>query len=392
MALRATAALAALLLALAGGAAAQGMGKAPKAEYGSSAAFGRDGTLFVVTKQDQHVLLQRSGDVGRTWSAPSVVNAAPEAISADGENRPKLLVLADGALLVTWTQPLPTPYSGAIRAARSDDGGASFAAPVTVHHDRAEITHRFETPMVDAAGRIHVAWIDKRDLEAAKAANQPYRGAAIYAAVSEDGGRSFKPETKVADHSCECCRIAGAIDADGSPLLLWRHVFEPNERDHALAKLGADGAPESFQRATFDRWKVDGCPHHGPSLAVAADGTRHAVWFNMVAGRGQASYGRLAQGPQGLRVEGQRALGGDRASHADLAVAGRRVGVVWKEFDGDKTRLMGEFSDDGGQTFRSVELAATEGISDQARALARGDVLYAFWRTEREGMRLFQLP
>ena len=40
-----------------------------------------------------------------------------------------------------------------------------------------------------------MAWIDKRDLEAAKANKAPWRGAGIYAAISLDGGRSFQPNT-----------------------------------------------------------------------------------------------------------------------------------------------------------------------------------------------------
>jgi hypothetical protein len=35
-----------------------------------------------------------------------------------------------------------------------------------------------------------------------------YRGAAVYRNESQDGGRSFGPDINVADHACECCRIA----------------------------------------------------------------------------------------------------------------------------------------------------------------------------------------
>lgn len=240
---------------------------------------------------------------------------------------------------------------------------------------------------MDRDGRVYLAWIDKRDLESAKAAKKPYRGAAIYATVSDDGGRSFRPEVKVADHSCECCRIATAIDPDGAPLILWRHVYEPNERDHALAKLNPDGTPSSVERATFDRWKVDGCPHHGPSLAVAPDGTRHAVWFNQKDGEGRVFYGRLVAGG----VEGQRFVGGERAAHADLVVADRRVAIVWKEFDGERTQLRAEVSGDGGYSFKQLTLGAADGASDHPRAIQRGGDLFAYWRTEREGMRLFAL-
>lgn len=382
----------ALLLGLAAlpAAAMDGMpGTAARPELGASAAFAPDGTLLVASKQGEHVVLRRSTDEGRSWSAPSPVNAQPETISADGENRPKIAFATDGGLLVSWTRPLGKPYSGAIRLARADDG-EHFAPPLTVHRDPAEITHRFETLLALPGNRVLAAWIDKRDLEAAKG-KTPYRGAAIYTALSTDGGRSFQPERKLADHSCECCRIAAATDGDGAPLLLWRHVFAPNERDHALARLQPDGGAAAVQRATFDRWKVDGCPHQGPSLAVDADGVRHAVWFNQKDGEGRVHYGRLRLGNE-IRVEGQRPVGGPRAAHADLAVAGGQLAIAWKEFDGERTRLGLLRSADGGRSFAEQPLAATDGASDQPRVIARQDKLYVFWHTEKEGFRLFPLP
>lgn len=364
-----------------------GMAKKVRTELASSAAFAADGRLLAVAKQGDHLLLYRSDDQGASWSAPVIVNAQPEAISGDGENRPKIVFAQDGGVLVSWTKPLGKPNTGEARLARSDDGGASFAAPITVHHDRQEITHRFEAITVGGDGRVYIAWIDKRDLESAKAAQKPYRGAAIYAAVSKDGGRSFKPEVKVADHSCECCRIATAIDTDGTPLILWRHVFEPNERDHALTKLRANGTPTSVERVTFDRWKVDACPHHGPALAVAPDGTRHAVWFNVKDGAGRVFYGRLMAGG----IDGQRFIGGEQAAHADIAIAGSRIAIVWKEFNGERTQLRGEISEDGGNSFKQLEPGAADGASDHPRVIKRGNDLFAYWRTEREGMRVFPL-
>jgi hypothetical protein len=66
-------------------------------------------------------------------------------------------------------------------------------------------------------------------------------GAALYYSVSEDSGATFKGDFKVADHSCECCRIALALTRDGKVAAMWRHVFEPNVRDHAFAILPSDG-------------------------------------------------------------------------------------------------------------------------------------------------------
>lgn len=387
--------LAALLLQASPASSADGShsappAKAPRLELGTSATFAPDGRLAVVAKEGGHVVLRLSADDGVTWSEPVRVNAIPEAIAADGESRPRLAFGRNGSVLVSWAKPLNKPYTGAIRFARSDDGGRHFSDPITVHRDTSEITHRFESFAVGPDGRIAIAWIDKRDQERAKSEKQPYAGAAIYAAISDDDGVSFKPEFKVADHSCECCRTTVAIEADGTPLVFWRHVFQPNERDHAVARLLPEGRVESVQRVTFDRWRVDACPHHGPSLALDSTNVRHAVWFNHVNGEGHVYYGRLPQ-REGESVSGQRTIGGALAAHADLAVSHQRVAIVWKEFDGQKTLLRAEISEDGGLAFRAVELGSTAGASDQPRALQRGDALYAFWRTEREGMRLFRL-
>lgn len=359
-----------------------------RAELATAAAFGPDGTLYAVSKDGEHLQLFRSGDDGASWRGPLKVNARPEPIAADGDSQPRIAFNRDGDLLVSWTKPLPRPYTGEIRLARLPAGGAAFDEPITVHRDRAEITHRFQNILAGPDGRVTAVWIDKRDQEAARGRKQPYRGAAIYAAVSADGGRSFAPETRVADHACECCRIALTADRDGTPIALWRHVFAPNERDHAIARLKPDGAPEAVARATFDRWQVDACPHHGPALAVDEAGTRHAAWFNVREGEGRVFYGRI--GAAG--VEGQMPVGGPRAAHADIATADGVLAIVWKEFDGERNRLRGLRSTDGGRSFAPLELAATAGAADQPRLLARAGRLYAFWRQADEGFRLYPLP
>jgi hypothetical protein len=138
-----------------------------------------------------------------------------------------------------------------------------------VHADRQEITHRFESIGFDAEGVLHAVWIDKRDLEAAPkvGGKSSYRGAAIYRNISRDGGATFGPDTKVADHSCECCRIALAWAAMGPA----RHVAPCVRAQCARPRLCGAGChsrqPATTVRATFDEWHINACPHHGPGLA-----------------------------------------------------------------------------------------------------------------------------
>ncbi|MFM1989697.1 MAG: hypothetical protein RJA99_2654 [Pseudomonadota bacterium] len=367
-------------------------GRAPRPALAVSAVFSPDGRLWVAGLDERRRLfVQSSADDGRSWGPRTLPDLGDEVVAADGEQRPKIAFGPDGrTVILAWTRPLARPYTGEIRMARSEDGGRRFGAPFTVHADRQPITHRFESIAFDVRGRLHVLWVDKRDAEAARAAaavagraKADWPGAAIWRVVSEDGGRSFSPDLRVADHSCECCRIALAPSPDGGIAAMWRHVFDGRERDHAFARIGGADAPSpATVRASADRWAVDACPHHGPGLAAADGGGYHAVWFGERDGVGAVRYGRLtADGaPAGDAV----ALPDPGAEHADVIAAGGRVAVVWRSFDGVATRLRAWVSDDGGTRFALRELARSPRENDHPRLARRGDRLVAVWRTDQE--------
>lgn len=362
-----------------------GVGRdAARMDLAASVAFDAQGVLWSAGVSGGHVVVRRSADAGKSWSAPQPVNAVPEGIGAEGDARPKIAPGLRGEVYVTWTKPLAKPYTGDIRFARSIDGGKTFSAPITVHTDRQEITHRFDALAVTREGKVFIAWIDKRDL-AAPEKGAPYRGAAVYFAVSDNQGASFRGDYKLADHSCECCRIALLPRDDGSVLALWRHVFEPNVRDHALAVMHADGRAGAARRATYDEWALDVCPHHGPSLAADAEGRLHAVWFTQGAKREGVFYGRLRASGEG-GVDALRRVGGVAAEHADIAAAGKRVVVVWKEFDGTRSQLRAMISDNGGDAWRERALRATAGASDQPRIVQHNGAFYAVWNTREDGL------
>lgn len=189
------------------------------AALGTSAASDSSGRLWIAYAEQQgegaNVLLRRSDDEGATWQQPVRVTAKPEPVAADGENRPKIAFGPGTEIYVSWTSPTSAAFTGDIRFARSLDAGKHWSAPQVLHRDRQVITHRFESMLVDGAGRIWVAWIDKRDLKQAEAEKRDYAGAAIYYAYSDDRGASWRGDFKLADHTCECCRIALAKDEIG---------------------------------------------------------------------------------------------------------------------------------------------------------------------------------
>jgi hypothetical protein len=365
---------------------------AKRAELGSSAALDATGKLWVASKESSvdgdFVVVRGSSDDGKTWSAPRRVNRLPEAIAAQGEDGPKLSFGPKGQMYVSWTRPTGKNYSGDIRFSASTDGGAVWSAAVNVHRDEQVITHRFGSMIVDRSGRIFIIWIDKRDAVAATAANgAKYEGGALYYAVSDDGGAHWRGDFKIADHSCECCRIALTQDAEGAPLAFWRHVYPSGERDHALVKLTADGKVGPIQRATFDGWKIEACPHQGPALAVA-DQTTHAVWFDVVGNEGKVFYGRL----QADKVDGQRALPDPRAENATISAIGQRVWVVWKSFDGKKNNIGSMSSSDGGKTWTEKVVASATGNVDQPHLMLQGNAALLVWNTDEQGVQVRRLP
>ena len=371
---------------VAGAAAPAHAAHAPRAQLATGAAFAPDGSLWMVGLDAQQQLSTwRSTDMA-TWTAPHPLDTRGDAISADGENRPKIAFGPQGQAVISYTRPLDKPYTGWIRMLRSSDGGESYSAPFTVHHDTQEITHRFESIAFDGAGALHAVWIDKRDLQTG---GKGYVGAAIYQAVSTDGGQTFGPDTKVADHSCECCRIALAQGPDGKLRALWRHVFGTGTRDHAFANL-SDSAPNIFKRATFDEWNVQACPHQGPGLARADATTNpgyHAVWFGIRKEKGAdvaaVRYARLGADGQPV-ASTMRALPDAQAEHADVAAIGDQVAIVWRSFQGKDTALKAWLSKDAGKTFETRVLATARGNNDQPRLVSNGSRMVVVWRTDEQ--------
>lgn len=357
-------------------AASSALAAAPRPALGTSGAFDAQGRLWIAHVDDGGIVLQSSSDQGRSWSAPRQVLPKPEAVEANGEARPKIAFGPQGQLYLSYTQALQKAHTGNIRFVRSTDGGQTFSAPFTVQRDRAPIDHRFDDLQVDSQGRIFLTWLDRRDKEAAQDAQRPYRGIAIYYAVSTDQGASFGNDSKLADHTCECCRIATAVDAQGRVNAMWRHIFEPNIRDHAVAILPASASPASPQRATDEGWKIDACPHHGPALAFDSSGQRHQVWFT-----GANDDGGLFYAGNGKPLR----LGGPQAEHGDVAAIGNRITVAWKEFNGNATAIHAKVSPDGGATWSERTIATTQGASDHPHLLRHSGAVWLLWRTVDEG-------
>ena len=358
----------------------------------TSVLFDKTGNLWRVKESQGFVVVDSSNDQGAHFSKPINVNLEMQQIGTSGDAKPKIAIGPEGNIYVTWTQALSKPYTGYIWFSRSTDHGKTFESPQIVHKDKSEITHRFDAINVNSDGRIFIAWVDKRDLEKAKLKNndKEYDGAGIYYAVSDNHGESFKPEKKIIDSSCECCRIALTNDASGNVIAMWRQLYDKSIRDHAVAKIDIKDNI-IVNRATFGGWKIDACPHHGPALSRGGDWGYHMAWFDGGEKAG-LFYGRM-DGDTWVSSPPKRFGNVNfQAGHPALLSINEKVYLAWKEINELGNYIVLATSEDGGKNWLEAKiLKKSEGASDYPELIQFNNKAFLSWNTMKDGYQLISL-
>ena len=194
------------------------------------------------------------------------------------------------------------------------------------------------------------------------------------------------------DNTCECCRVALAFDPKRQPVIVYRVIFSGHERDHAVIRFSDTGRALPAQRVAEDHWVIDGCPHHGPSVAVTADGTVHAAWFTEGTTRQGLFYARATDHAQPFSTP--KAIGNfaQRPGRPSLLTVGNTLWLAWKEFDGQRLLIKEQHSMDAGRHW-SIEriIGETHHAADHPVLIALGREAYLSWMTHDEGYRLIKL-
>jgi len=362
-----------------------------------SASFGPDGKLWLAWVFAGHVYVQHSSDQGKTYSAPSIVNRAPEKIAARAENRAKIQLDKAGNIYISWTQSLNKLYTGNIRFSRSVDGGQSFSQPITVNDDLQEISHRFDSMVVSDDGKVFISWLDKRDQQAAKDKQQEYIGGALYYSYSADQGKTFSKNMNLSDNSCVCCRIAMALDNNNLPVIAWRDIYGNDAknqiRDHSLITFSSALKPTKKIRLSNEQWKINGCPHHGPALDVDGNNVVHSTWFNDTDTANVLFYGNSSNAYNAMGFgQADKQSAHPYVATLDQDGVNQTVFLVWKEFDGKKTDILMKTSKDAGLSWsQNKVISTTAGSSDHPLLVKNSKAVYLSWHTQDEGYRFTPL-
>ncbi len=347
------------------------------------------GRLWIAWSAGGAVSVAHSDDDGKSFSPPIVIGQHGAMLDVGADARPQIVLDTQGRVTVAYDVFKDRQYNAQVMVSTSADGTA-FSAPHSLSSEPA--SQRF--PMLEATqdGAIFMAWLDKRTVAAARSKGIAQAGAALAYAWSHDGGASFGPEQIAADHSCECCRLALAFDAQQRPVVLLRSIYGKNERDHAVVTFSADGSAGPAYRVAADHWAIDGCPHHGPSLAVAGDGSYQAAWFTLGQARQGLFYARSADGGKTFSAPSAVGDADQQAGRPQLLARGNEVWLAWKEFDGKRVFIKARHSADAGLHWSADRLiGSTSAYADHPQLTAGRQHVYLSWMTRAEGYRLIPL-
>jgi hypothetical protein len=363
-------------------------GSTPEA-FTAAPAFAPDGTLWLVRPRVDRIVVLRSTDLGKTFSEPVMVTPEPMNLDWGPDARARIAVDPEGGLIVTFGIFRDAHFNGRALFARSRDGGASFTRPRPITADAT--SQRFEVAAVDPQGRVFATWIDKRNVGKARAAGKAYPGAAL-AYAWENGEAGFGDTSIALDNTCECCRLGVAFAGPGRPAVAFRNIFAGSVRDHGVVTFDEAGKPGPVRRVSVDDWKIEACPHHGPSIAIAPDGSYHVAWFTDGQRRKGLFYARAESADAPYTTPRALSAANRQPARPYLLARGSDLHLVWKEFDGDKVAVRWQVSHDSGRQWRDPRtVAETADASDHPLLVADKQRAYLSWLTRIEGYRLIPL-
>jgi len=371
---------------------------AEKTEAAEPAVAGaRDGTVYAAWVEhrgrEADVWLAHFDAEAKTLAPPARVNPNAGEATAWRGDPPTLAVASDGTVYVGWTaRDEAAPHATTLYLSASRDGGRSFASPVKVNDDRKHCDRGLHSLAVAEGGRVYVAWLDNRNIEppkpteggAAHAHSEPNRE--VFFASSEDGGRTFTPNLKVAGEACPCCKTSLAVGDDGHVYAAWRQVLPGNLRHIAVAS--SDDGGHAFSPPAVvsdDRWELQGCPVSGPSLA-AAGGALRVLWYTAgEAGRPGLYWSESRDGGHTFSPRRALADAGGRGTPVLLRDAGG-FKAVWEGSEGTTpVALTVGLKDEGASSGPSTQPSILSGTGALPAAAEAGDRLFVAYVAGGEG-------
>jgi len=239
---------------------------------------------------ERTLFLLRSNDSGATFEPPVPFRKVPiykfqsktpgKTMSFSTHVLPRLTADAD-TIWLGWVEALKGGPTVQYMVARSTDGGRTFSDPIPAHGEAAK-RPGFTSLSLGADGTLLTSWLDGR--------NQVQQPFLALMPKGTESKKRFETDLLVyagpeAKGICPCCDLSVARTRNGQTYVGFRDN-DSGHRDICIAKSSSE-RPGTFEPpvpVTSQHWKFDGCPHDGPSLALAGD-RLHLLWMDAHTGK-----------------------------------------------------------------------------------------------------------
>lgn len=334
------------------------------------------------------------------WSDPQAIAHGDDWV-VSWANTPHIAATADGALWAHWLQKAGSAkYAADIALVRSGDGGKSWSAPLLVNDDGTATEHGFVSLWPASADTLGVAWLDGRLTARTGPADADHENPHKAHAKAGPGAPMMTLRTTTFDSSlgrhdertldlstCDCCQTGAALTATGVAVA-YRDRDPAEVRDIHVARFD-DGAWQPPSRVHADDWTMPACPVNGPD--IAATGSEAVVgWYTAPGGTPMVKLARSRDG--GATFDAPVVLDSGEAVQGRVSVAldADAAWVLWlRETDASQSLQLARFTADLSQELERIEVARLQGrgrgTGVPQLALADG-AAYVIWTDVMDGV------
>jgi hypothetical protein len=255
-----------------------------------------------------NLYIQKSTDMGKTFSQPIRVNDVKDSIKVEEQwSAPALSIGPSNDIHVVWykadhSNPDKYPYGQVtLQYSKSVDGGITFTPAVNPAPNDPKGEQSYPFLAISPDDKVYISYLN---LDYDKPTDMSGTPTVLRVVSSQDGGKTFSNST-VADHSaCQCCSTVVKFGPQNDIYVTSRSTFQNNSialtndtktdyqidggqnqtiiRDITVSHSTDGPIGQNFTtpvQVGNDRWFMNGCPDAGPGMDFDKSGNMHIAWF-----------------------------------------------------------------------------------------------------------------
>lgn len=216
-------------------------------------------------KTQGDVFYARSEDGGKSFSAPISVGSV-STLALGMRRGPRIAVSGDAVCISVISHK-----EGNIFLFRSTDQGKTWNQAATINDQRGSASEGLHAMSAGPKGELVCVWLDHR-----------HKKSEVFSSTSTDGGKTWtknvlayrSPDGDV----CPCCHPSVVYAPDGKIHIVWRNALGGSRDMYHAVSSDSGKSFAKAQKLGAGTWKLDSCPMDGGSIAILPSGKLATIW------------------------------------------------------------------------------------------------------------------